>query len=134
MQKVIDYYFLIVSNVISIIFLRFCFYDNNWGNILLFCFSAFISFFYIINVFKTSSFFRLVVKYVSVFLSVIMALILPISIIILTFRYRIYLYLAICFCILNIVLSLCMKTKVYQKSQNNHKDSDNQNRVLNDPL
>lgn len=127
MQKVIDYYFLIVSNVISIIFIRFCFYDNNWGNILLFCFSAIISFFYIINVFKTSSFFRLVVKCVSVFLSVIMALILPISLIILTIRYRISLYLAICFCILNIVLSLYMKTEVYQKSQNNHKDSDNQN-------
>ena len=36
MQKVIDYYFLIVSNVISLIFIRFCFYDNNWSNILLF--------------------------------------------------------------------------------------------------
>ena len=123
MQKAIDYYFLLVSNVISIIFLSFCFHDNNWVNILFFCFSAIITIFYIINIFKTSDFFRLVVKCISVFLSVIMALILPISLIMLTFRYRIYFYLAICFCILNIILSLCMKTEVYQKSQNSNRDS-----------
>jgi len=125
MQKVIDYYFLIVSNVICIIFISFCFHDNNWCNILLFCFSAIISVLYIINVFKTSNFFRLVIKCVSVLLSVIMALILPISLIMLTFRYRIDFYLTICFCILNIILSLCMKTEVYQESQEQLIDSAN---------
>jgi hypothetical protein len=112
MQKIIDYYFLIVSSVISIMSLWFCIQDNNWDNILLFCFSTIVSILYIINVLKTSAFFRLVVKCVSVLLSVIMALVLPISLIMLTFRYEIVFYLAICFCILNIILSLCMKTEV----------------------
>ena len=115
MQKVIDYYFLIVSSVISIVSISFCLHDNNLGNILLFCFSIFVNILYVINIFKTSAFFRLVVKHVSVLLSVIMALILPISLIMLTFRYEIVLYLAICFCILNIILSLCMKAEVHQK-------------------
>ena len=97
MQKLIDWYFLIVSSVISIMSFCFCIQDNNWGNILLFCFSAIVSILYIINVLKTSAFFRLVVKCVSVLLSVIMALVLPISLIMLTFRYEIVFYLAIFF-------------------------------------
>ena len=114
MQKVIDWYFLIVSCVITIMSFCFCIQDNNGGNILLFCFSAIVSILYIINVLKTSAFFRLVVKCVSVLLSVIMALILPISLIMLTFRYKIAFYLAICFCILNIIFSLCMKTELHK--------------------
>ena len=121
MQKVIDCYFLIVSSVISIMSISFCLHDNNLGNILLFCFSIIVTILYIINllktinILKTSAFFRLIVKSVSVLLSVIMAFILPISLIMLTVRYEIYLYLAICFCILNIILSLCMKTEVHQE-------------------
>ena len=116
MQKIIDFYFLIVSSVITI--MSFCFFiqDNNWCNILLFCFSIVVSILYIINIFKTSAFFRLVVKCVSVLLSIIMAIILPISLIMLTFRYEIVFYLAICFCILNIILSLYMKTEVHKES------------------
>ena len=105
MQKVIDCYFLIVSSVICIMSISFCLHDNNWGNILFFCFSISVSILYIINMFKTSAFFRLFVKCVSVFLSVIMAFILPIAIIMATFKHEIYLYLPICFCILNIILS-----------------------------
>ena len=123
MQKVIDWYFLIVSSVITIMSFCFCIQEKNWGNILLFCFSTIVSILYIINILKKSAFFRLVVKCVSVLLSLIIALILPISLIMLTFRYEIVFYLAICFCILNIILSLCMKTEVYQKSQNSNRDS-----------
>ena len=113
MQKVIDWYFLIVSSVITIMSFCFCIQENNWGNILLFCFSIMVSILYIINmIIKTSAFFRLVVKCVSVLLSVIMAFFLPIAIIMWTFREVISFYLAICFCILNIILSLCMKTEV----------------------
>ena len=112
MQKVIDWYFLIVSSVITITSLNFIIQENNWGNILLFCFSTMVSILYIINILKTSASFRLFVKCVSVLLSVIMAFILPIAIIMWTFREEISLYLAICFCILNIILSLCMKTEV----------------------
>ena len=115
MQKVIDWYFLIVSSVISIMSLDFCLHENNLDNILFFCFSISVSILYIINIFKTSSSFRLFVKYVSVLLSVIMAFFLPIALIILTVRYKILLYLAICFCILNIILSLFMKTEVHQE-------------------
>ena len=114
MQKVIDCYFLIVSSAISIMSFCFCIQDNNGCNILLFSFSTMVSILYIMNIFKTSTFFRLVVKCVSVLLSLIMALILPISLIMLTFRYEIVFYLAICFCILNIILSLCMKTEVHK--------------------
>ena len=89
MQKVIDWYFLIVSSVITIMSFCFCIQDNNWGNILLFCFSVMVSILYIINILKTSAFFRLFVVCVSVLLSVIMAIILPISLIMLTFRYDI---------------------------------------------
>lgn len=115
MQKVVDYYFLIVSCIISIMTFCFCLYDNKWDNILLFCFSAIVSIFYIINVLKTkkSASFRLVVKCVSVLLSVIMAFFLPIAVIIATFRYIIDFYLVICFCILNIILAFCMKTEVH---------------------
>ncbi len=113
MQKVIDWYFLIVSSVITIMSFCFCIQEKNWGNILLFCFSTIVSILYIINILKKSAFFRLVVKCVSVLLSLIIALILPISLIMLTFRYEIVFYLAICFCILNIILSLCMKRKGY---------------------
>ena len=116
MQKVIDWYFLIVSSVITIMSFCFCIQENNWGNILLSCFSAMVSILYIINIFKTSAFFRLVVKCISVLLSLIMAFVLPISLIMLTFRYEIVFYLAICFCILNIILSLCMKTEVQNVS------------------
>ena len=113
MQKVIDWYFLIVSSVITIMSFCFCIQENNWGNILLFCFSIMVSILYIINmIIKTSAFFRLFVVCVSVLLSVIMAFILPIAMIIATYRYEITLYLGICFCILNIILSLCMKTEV----------------------
>ena len=120
MQKVIDCYFLIVSCVISIMSISFCLHDNNWGNILLLCFSAIVSILYIINILmtinilKTSAFSRLFVKCVSVLLSVIMAIFLPIAIIMATFRDEIYFFLAICFCILNIILSLCMKTEVHK--------------------
>ena len=75
MQKVIDWYFLIVSSVITIMSFCFCIQENNWSNILLFCFSTMVSILYIINILKTSAFFRLVVKCVSVLLSLIMALI-----------------------------------------------------------
>lgn len=112
MQKVIDWYFLIVSSVITVMSFCFCIQENNWGNILLFCFSVMVSILYIINILKTSAFFRLFVVCVSVLLSVIMAIILPITLMMLTFRYDIDFYLAICFCILNIILSLCMKTEV----------------------
>ena len=112
MQKVIDWYFLIVSSVITIMSFCFCIQDNNWGNILLFCFSVMVSILYIINILKTSAFFRLFVVCVSVLLSVIMAFILPIAMIIATYRYETVFYLAICFCILNIILSLCMKTEM----------------------
>ena len=121
MQKVIDCYFLIVSSVISIISISFCLYDKNLDNILLFCFSIIVNILYIvnilktINILKTSAFSRLFVKCVSVLLSVIMALFLPIALIMLTFKHAIYFYLAICFCILNIILSLCMKTEVHQE-------------------
>ena len=115
MQKVIDCYFLIVSSVISIISISFCLYDKNLDNILLFCFSIIVNILYIINILKTSAFFRLFVKCVSVLLSVIMAIFLPIAIIMLTFKHAIDFYLAICFCILNIILSLCMKTEVHQE-------------------
>ena len=111
MQKVIDWYFLIVSSVITITSLNFIIQENNWGNILLFCFSAMVSILYIINIFKTSSFFRLFVVCVSVLLSLIMAFVLPIALIMLTCRYEIVFYLAICFCIINIILSFCMKTE-----------------------
>ena len=57
MQKVIDWYFLIVSSVITIMSFCFCIQDNNWGNILLFCFSVMVSILYIINILKTSAFF-----------------------------------------------------------------------------
>ena len=114
MQKVIDWYFLIVSSVITIMSFCFCIQENNWSNILLFCFSTMVSILYIINILKTSAFFRLVVKCVSVLLSLIMALILPISLIILTFRYEIVFYFAIFFCILNIILSLYMNTEVHK--------------------
>ena len=114
MQKVIDWFFLIESCVITIMSFCFCIQENNWGNILLFCFSTMVSILYIINILKTSAFFRLVVKCVSVLLSLIMALILPISLIMLTFRNEIVFYLAICFCILNIILSLCVKTEVHK--------------------
>ena len=114
MQKVIDWYFLIVSSVITIMSFCFCIQEKNWGNILLFCCSTIVSILYIINILKKSAFFRLVVKCVSVLLSLIIALILPISLIMLTFRYEIVFYLAICFCILNIILSLCMKTEVHK--------------------
>ena len=97
MQKAIDWYFLIVSSVITIMSFCFCIQENNWGNILLLCFSTIVSILYIINILKTSAFFRLVVKCVSVLLSLIMALILPISLIMLTFRYEIVFYLAIFF-------------------------------------
>ena len=116
MQKVIDWYFLIVSSVITIMSFCFCIQEKNWGNILLFCFSTIVSILYIINILKKSAFFRLVVKCVSVLLSLIIALILPISLIMLTFRYEIVFYLAICFCILNIILSLYMKTEVHKES------------------
>ena len=112
MQKVIDWYFLIVSSVITIMSFCFCIQDNNWGNILLFCFSVMVSILYIINILKTSAFFRSFVVCVSVLLSVIIAFILPIAMIIATYRYETVFYLAICFCILNIILSLCMKTEV----------------------
>ena len=112
MQKVIDWYFLIVSSVITIMSFCFCIQDNNWGNILLFCFSVMVSILYIINILKTSAFFRSFVVCVSVLLSVIMAFILPIAMIIATYRYETVFYLAICFCILNIILSLCMKTEM----------------------
>ena len=115
MQKVIDWYFLIVSSVISITSINFCLYENHLGNILFFCFSISVSILYIINIFKTSSSFRLFVKSVSVLLSVIMAFFLPFAMIIATFRYKISFYLGICFCILNIILSLCMKTEVHQE-------------------
>ena len=111
MQKAIDWYFLIVSSVITVMSFCFCIQENNWGNILLLCFSTIVSILYITNILKTSAFFRLFVTCVSVLLSVIMALVLPISLIILTVRHDIYLYLAICFCIVNIILSLCMKTE-----------------------
>ena len=114
MQKVIDWYFLIVSSVITITSLNFIIQENNWGNILLFCFSTMVSILYIINILKTSASFRLFVKCVSVLLSVIMAFILPIAIIMWTFRDEISFYLPICFCILNIILSLCMKTEVHK--------------------
>ena len=114
MQKIIDYYFLLVSSVITIMSFCFCIQENNWGNILLLCFSTMVSILYIKNIFNTSAFFRLFVTCVSVLLSVIMALVLPISMIMLTFRYEIDFYLAICFCILNIILSLCMKTEVHK--------------------
>ena len=115
MQKVIDWYFLIVSSVITVMSFCFCIQENNWGNILLLCFSTIVSILYIINILKTSAFSRLFVKCVSVLLSVIMAIFLPIAMIIATFRYEIVFYLAICFCILNIILSLCMKTEVHQE-------------------
>ena len=120
MQKLVDYYFLVVSCIISIMSFSFCLYDNNLGNILLFCFSATVSFFYIINVLKTkkSASFRLVVKCVSVLLSIIMAFFLPIAVIMATFKYEITIYIVICFCILNIILAFCMKTEV-----RNHQDS-----------
>ena len=60
MQKVIDWYFLIVSSVITIMSFCFCIQDNNWGNILLFCFSVMVSILYIINILKTSAFFSIV--------------------------------------------------------------------------
>ena len=53
MQKVIDWYFLIVSSVITITSLNFIIQENNWGNILLFCFSTMVSILYIINILKT---------------------------------------------------------------------------------
>ena len=121
MQKVIDWYFLIVSSVITIMSFIFIIHDNNLGNILLFCFSIIVTVLYIINILKTSAFFRLVVKCVSVLLSVIMAFLLPISLIMLTFRYEIVFYLAICFCILNIILSLCMKTEVQNEPKSQRK-------------
>ena len=114
MQKVIDWYFLIVSSAISIMSISFCLHEKNLGNILLFCFSIMVTILYIINIFKASPSFRLFVKCVSVLLSVIMALILPISLIMLTFKYEILFYIAICFCILNIILSLCMKMEVHK--------------------
>ena len=114
MQKVIDWYFLIISSVISMMSISFCLHEKNLYNILLSCFSFMVTILYIINIFKTSASFRLFVKCVSVLLSVIMAFILPISLIILTVRYEIYLYLAICLCIVNIILSLCMKTEEHQ--------------------
>ena len=112
MQKAIDWYFLIVSSVITIMSFCFCIQEKNWGNILLFCFSTIVSILYIINILKTSAFFRSFVVCVSVLLSVIMAFILPIAMIIATYRYETVFYLAICFCILNIILSLCMKTEM----------------------
>jgi hypothetical protein len=116
MQKAIDCYFLLVSSVISIMSISFCLHDNNLGNILLFCFSIIVTILYIINLLlKTSTFFRLLVKCVSVLLSVIMAFVLPISLVMLTFRNEIVFYLAVCFCILNIILSLCMKTSATGK-------------------
>ena len=121
MQKVIDWYFLIVSCVITIMSFCFCIQDNNWGNILLFCFSIMVSILYIINILKTSAFFRLFVVCVSVLLSVIMAFILPIAMIIATYRYETVFYLAICFCILNIILSLCMKTEVQNEPKSQRK-------------
>ena len=65
MQKVIDWYFLIVSSVITVMSFCFCIQENNWGNILLLCFSTIVSILYIINILKTSAFFRLFVVCVS---------------------------------------------------------------------
>ena len=109
MQKIIDFYFLILSSIICIYLLFCCFYDNSWTVISITALSVLLIILHILNVYRPSLISRRIVKYITLIVCVVTVLALPLFIIIATYRFKIILYLATAFCILNIILILCMR-------------------------
>ena len=116
MQKIIAFYFLIISSIIGLFLLFSCLYDNSWTMISITALSFLIALLHILNVFKPSLISRRIVKYITLIVCIVTTFVLPLFIIIATYRHVIILYLVIAFCILNIVLILCMRTET-QKSK-----------------
>ena len=109
MQKIIDFYFLILSSIICIYLLFCCFYDNSWTVISITALSVLLIILHILNVYRPSLISRRIVKYITLIVCVVTVLALPLFIIIATYRFKIILYLATAFCIFNIILILCMR-------------------------
>ena len=127
MQKIIAFYFLIISSIIGLFLLFSCLYDNSWTMISITSLSFLIALLHILNLFKPSLISRRNVKYITLIVCIVTTFVLPLFIIIATYRHVIILYLVIAFCILNIVLILCMRTETQ-----NSKIA--QTRGQNDPL
>ena len=106
MQRVIDYYFLIVCSIISLFLIFCCFFDNSRTTISLTALSVWLVILFTVNVFKPSLFSRIFVRCIELAVSILMAIFLPLFIIIAYFKYEITLYLAIAFGVLNIILAL----------------------------
>jgi hypothetical protein len=116
MQKIIDFYFLIISSIICLYLLICCFYNISWTMLIIVALSIMLALIHILNVFKPSLISRKIVKYITLIVCIATAIFMPLFMIIATYRYEILLYLVIAFCILNIVLILCMRTET-QKSK-----------------
>lgn len=111
MQKIIAFYFLIISSIIGLFLLFCCLYDNSWTMISITALSVLLALIHILNVFKPSLISRRIVKYITLIVCIVTTFVLPLFVIIATYRHVIILYLVIAFCILNIVLILCMRTE-----------------------